>query len=499
MIRKVRRRVLGAAAFVFATASALGWRAVEPASAAVAPPVVLTPVAGPLTSITGITHAGDTRLFLTLQRGTIRIWDGAAVKPTPFLDISSLVVCCGEQGLLSTAFHPDYAVNGFFFVDYTDRQGDTVIARYRVSAGDPNVADPSSGVVLLHIDQPFANHNGGQLQFGPDGFLYIGMGDGGSGGDPFCNAQSDGTMLGKLLRIDVDQNVNTPPYYGIPPGNPFVAAAGPDEAWAKGLRNPWRFSFDRATGDLWIGDVGQGSREEIDYQPLSAGGGQNYGWKIMEGTLCTNQTAGCDASVPPCFDPRYTAPVLDYDHGGGRCSVTGGYVYRGLSIPGLHGMYVYGDYCAGTIWAVTPGVWTPEIMPVEAPQLTTFGEDVNGELYVGTEGGTLFLVQPAGVPVPVIGAIAPAAGLERGGEAVSITGANFIAQTRVFFGQAEAAVRVLSPTVLVAVTPVHQAGLVDVTVENPGAPAAVKTGAFEFVALGRVGTGRPEPRVVTRP
>ena len=356
-------------------------------------------------SITAITHAGDGRLFLTLQAGTIRIWDGTQVLPTPFLDLSAQVSCCGERGLLSTAFHPSYAGNGFFFVDYTDGNGDTVVARYRVSSNDANRADPASGVTLLTIGQPFANHNGGQLQFGPDGFLYIGMGDGGSGDDPDCRAQSDATLLGKLLRVDVDQNVGSPPFYGIPPENPFVATGGPDEAWAKGLRNPWRFSFDRLTGDLFIGDVGQGAREEIDHQRINSRGGENYGWKVMEGTLCGNGgNSGCTSPVPPCGDPAYTLPVLEYDHSGGACSVTGGYVYRGQTVPELYGSYVFGDYCSGEIWSSVPqqsGPWSQTTLPVSAQNLTTFGEDSSGELYVGTGSGNLYRFGATFVPTVV--------------------------------------------------------------------------------------------------
>jgi glucose/arabinose dehydrogenase len=468
---------------------------------AATPAVVLTPITNGLSGITAITNAGDARLFLTLQEGQIVIWDGAAVRATPFLDITSLVLCCGERGLLSTAFHPDYAVNGLFFVYYTDRQGNLVIARYRRTA-DPNIADPSSGVILLHIDHPTnSNHNGGQLQFGPDGFLYIGTGDGGSAFDPPCNAQRNDVLLGKLLRIDVNQSVDTPPYHGIPADNPFVSTTGPPEAWAKGLRNPWRFSFDRLTHDLVIGDVGQGSREEVDFQPAGSAGGLNYGWKIMEGTLCTGNTSNCPADVPPCDDPRLTPPVLEYDHGGGRCSITGGYVYRGLAIPDLYGMYVYGDYCAGTIWAAAPHgtTWTPVTLPIQTGTLTTFGEDINGEIYAGTGNGELFLIQTTAVPVPVVGTIQPTAGFERGGETVQITGANFTSQTRVSFGNTQAVVHVLSPTLLEAVTPVHPAGAVDVTVENPGATPAVKASAYTYVVLERADAARPGTRVVVRP
>jgi glucose/arabinose dehydrogenase len=488
----MRKTFCAAAVFVVLSAG-LAPRPGRAASAV--PDVVLTQLAGSLGSITAITHAGDNRLFLTLQSGRVVIFENGAVRATAFLDVSSLITCCGERGLLSTAFHPSYPVNGFFFVNYTNLTGQTVVARYRVS-NDPNVADFFSGVVLLTIDQPFANHNGGQLQFGPDGYLYVGTGDGGSANDPSCNAQKNDTLLGKMLRIDVDQNVNTPPHYGIPPENPYVGIGGPDEAWAFGLRNPWRFSFDRVTGDLFIGDVGQGAREEIDYQPLTARGGQNYGWKVMEGTLCTGNTGGCAAGVPPCNDPRYTLPVLEYDHGQG-CSVTGGYVYRGLSIPELYGLYVYGDFCSGTIWAAqqAAGVWAAEVLPIAASSLTTFGEDASGELYVGTQDGELYRVQSAGVSTPIIGTITPASGFERGGETVTIAGANFTSQTQVTFDASPAFVKVSNPTTLTVLTPSHKAGVVDVTAVNPGAPAAVKTGAFAYLEIPRA-DARPGTRVV---
>ena len=233
-------------------------------------PVALQLVASGLDRPTSIVNAGDPRLFLTLQPGRIVIVANGQVLPTPFLDIHDRLSCCDERGLLSVAFHPRYAQNGLFFVDYTDTNGDTVIARYQVSPGNPNVALPGSEQILLHIPQPFPNHNGGELQFGPDGYLYIGMGDGGSGGDPGCRAQGSDTLLGKLLRIDVD--VATAPFYGVPPSNPFRGTAYPPEAWAIGLRNPWRFSFDRQTGDLYIADVGQNAREEIDFQPAGSAG-----------------------------------------------------------------------------------------------------------------------------------------------------------------------------------------------------------------------------------
>jgi len=483
-------------------ASASSW---APAAVASAPPLAaaatvrLDTVASGLSSITAITVAGDERLFLTLQSGTIRIWNGIEILPTPFLDLSAKISCCGERGLLSTAFHPSYSSNGLFFVDYTNTNGDTVIERYRVSSNDPNQADPSSAAILLTIGQPFANHNGGQLQFGPDGFLYIGMGDGGSANDPNCNAQSNASLLGKLLRIDVDQSSGAPPFHGIPPTNPFLSSGGPDEAWAKGLRNPWRFSFDRATGDLLIGDVGQDAREEIDFQPVGSPGGENYGWKVMEGFLCgTGGDSGCTSPVPPCHDPAYTLPVLDYTHEGGNCTVIGGYVYRGLAVPDLYGMYVYGDYCSGRIWATTPGQWSPQLLSVSLPNLQTFGEDVFGELYAGTGDGTLYRFAATVTLPPSIAAISPSSGSERGGDKVTISGTNFTAFTLVFFGSSPAAAVVTSPTSLNAFPP-RGSGTVDVTVVNPGLPPATLPGAFSYLPIVRVETTHPRPRVVIRP
>lgn len=464
------------------------------------PEVLLQPIATGLPDITSITSAGDGRLFLTLQRGQIVIWDGARVLPAPFLDLSSLLVCCGEQGLLSMAFHPNYAFNGLFFVNYTNLTGQTVVARYRVSSGNFNAADPSSAAILLTIDQPFTNHNGGQLQFGPDSDLYIGMGDGGSANDPFCNAQSSGTLLGKLLRIDVDQNVDRAPYYGIPPDNPYVLTTGPPEAWAYGVRNPWRFSFDRVTGDLYIGDVGQDAREEIDYHPLSSPGGQNYGWKIMEGSLCGVQgNSGCTVALPACGDPAYTLPIIEYTHDNGSCAVTGGYVYRGSAIPDLKGSYVFGDFCSGTMWAASRQgeAWSAVVLPITAPNLTTFGEDSAGELYVGTPGTLYQIVPPASIS-PTITSILPVSGPTRGGQRVLITGTNFAGGSAVRFGAVPAAVTVQSSTALVAVAPAHAPGAVDVTVENPGAAPAVGASAFTYVAIPRLLPPARVPHVVTR-
>jgi glucose/arabinose dehydrogenase len=332
------------------------------------------PVAAGLHSPVGVVDAGDGsgRLFIVEQAGRILIHDGSQVLASAFLDVSALVSCCGEQGLLGLAFHPDYATNGLFYVDYTNTAGDTVIARYHVSA-DSNVADPASARILLTIAQPFANHNGGQLAFGPDGFLYIGMGDGGSAGDPDNRAQNLGDLLGKLLRIDVDGAFP----YAIPATNPFRNTPGArPEIWAFGLRNPWRFSFDRQTGDLFIADVGQSSREEVDFQPAASAGGENYGWRRMEGTLCFNPSSGCN-------DGTLTLPILEYDHSLG-CSITGGYRYRGGRFPQLVGRYFYGDFCSGRIWngIQTGQTWSSTQLIDTTLQITSFGEDAGGELYV---------------------------------------------------------------------------------------------------------------------
>jgi glucose/arabinose dehydrogenase len=467
-----------------------------------APAVILQPLATGLDSVTAITNAGDGRLFVTLQFGKIVIWDGTQILPTPFLDVSTIISAGGERGLLSTAFHPGYATNGFFFINYTDiTSGATVIARYHVSAFDRNQADAFSGQVLLTIAQPYANHNGGQLQFGPDGYLYVGMGDGGSANDPQCNAQSSASLLGKMLRIDVNQNVNQAPYYGIPADNPYVHTTGPAEAWAFGMRNPWRFSFDRLTGDLYIGDVGQDAREEVDFQPASSAGGQNYGWKIMEGSLCGTQgNAGCTFPTAVCGDPSYTLPVIEYTHDNGACAVTGGYVYRGQSIAGLYGNYVFGDYCSGVIYAAIQqsGSWSAVVLPIQVSSLSTFGEDSSGELYVGTASGSLYLIATAGAVSPTIDSIEPSSGLTRGGEPVVITGTNFSGQTQVLFGAVPGTVTIQSATHLVVVSPPHIPGNVDIRVVNPGAPSAVRTQAFAYVAISRVPLV-PAPRVVERP
>ena len=343
------------------------------------PQISLSQVAGGFVQPVHVTHAGDgsDRIFVVEQAGRIRILDNnGVVLRSPFLDISAKLACCGEQGLLSVAFPPGFAAKRYFYVNYTRApDGATVVARYRVSAGDPNVADPASEEIVLTIPQPFANHNGGQLAFGPDNNLYIGMGDGGSGGDPLNNGQSPGTLLGKILRIDVASGA-TP--YGIPPGNPFVGTAGyRPEIWALGVRNPWRFSFDRGTGDLYIGDVGQGNFEEIDFQPAGDPGGQNYGWNIMEGDSCYPVgTVGCTRT-------GLALPIFVYDHSLG-CSVIGGHVYRGSEFPSLRGIYLFGDFCSGRIWGIRKdgAAWDNALLADTTLTITTFGEDEAGNVYV---------------------------------------------------------------------------------------------------------------------
>jgi glucose/arabinose dehydrogenase len=355
---------------------------VSPSLVIANPNIQLKPILSGLNSPVAITHAGDGtgRLFITLQVGKIFIYDGLQMLPTPFMDIGSLITTGSERGLLSVAFHPNYSATGFLYINYTDLNGDTAIARYKVSA-DPNVVDNTSAAILLTILQPSTNHNGGQLQFGPDGYLYIGTGDGGFSGDPANNAQNINSLLGKILRINVD--AGSP--YAIPPNNPFVGNQNAKpEIWALGLRNPWRFSFDRLTGDLLIADVGQDNYEEVDFQQASSGGGENYGWRLMEGTHCFN-------SDPDCNDGSLTLPVIEYDHSLGNCSITGGYRYRGVLFPSFTGIYFYADFCSGTIWGASqnaPGHWTIEEMLNTGLLITTFGEDEDGELYLAHYSAT---------------------------------------------------------------------------------------------------------------
>jgi glucose/arabinose dehydrogenase len=330
-----------------------------------------------------ITNAGDSRLFVVEQRGMIWIVQDGERQPEPFLDIRSRVEDRGnEQGLLGLAFHPAYMTNGSFFLNYTGAGGTTHIVRYRVS-GDPNRADPSSEQQLLLVDQPYANHNGGVLAFGPDGYLYIGVGDGGSAGDPQGNGQRLDTLLGKILRIDVDGG--SP--YAIPESNPWADGGGRLEIWAYGLRNPWRIAFDTLRGDLFIGDVGQGSMEEIDYQPAGDPGGQNYGWNLREGTL-----AYAGAAAPAMVDP-----VAEYDHSRG-CSVTGGVVIRDSRLPEWAGVYLYGDFCTGQIWGLRTdgnGGWLQADLWGTAYQISSFGLDAAGQVYLADLNGGMYRLDPA--------------------------------------------------------------------------------------------------------
>ena len=359
----------------------------EPTPPAPAPATLqLTQVASGLSSPVYLTApAGDARLFIVEQPGRIRVVQSGTLLPTPFLDIAPKVSCCGERGLLSVAFHPSYATNGFFFVNYTDAGGDTRIERYRVSA-NANVADPASAKLLLSVDQPYSNHNGGLNLFGPDGMLYIGMGDGGSGGDPQNHGQNLGSLLGKLLRIDVDHGDP----YAIPPDNPYIGdASARDEIWASGLRNPWRFAFDAPAGLLYVADVGQNELEEISVvravdKPL------NYGWKIVEGSRCYGASS-CDRS-------GLVLPALEYDHANAQCSVTGGFVYRGSRIAGLAGHYFYSDYCKGFLRSfkyANGQVTEAKDWGLSLGSVLSFGVDAAGELYVLTSNGVVRRIDPA--------------------------------------------------------------------------------------------------------
>jgi glucose/arabinose dehydrogenase len=335
---------------------------------------------------------GDTgRLFIVEQPGRIRIVKHGVLLATPFLDLTDSVSTGTEQGLLGLAFYPDYATSGRFIISYTSPHGSetggtSVLARYQVS-GAPDVADPASGVTLLTLDQPYSNHNGGMLAFGPDGYLYAGFGDGGGGGDPLPTGQDRRDLLGSMLRLDVSGNGA----YTSPAGNPFdTSSVYRHELWNYGLRNPWRFSFDRQTGDLYIADVGQGAREEIDVQPAASSGGENYGWNTMEGFSCYN--------APTCDQTGMALPVLDYGHGP-ACSVTGGYVYRGTRIPSLQGHYLYADYCGGWVrsfqWLGGQAMNQQNrtsLAPLHS--ITSFGEDAEGELYIIKQTGEVYRIVP---------------------------------------------------------------------------------------------------------
>jgi glucose/arabinose dehydrogenase len=346
-----------------------------------------------LGNVVDIANAGDGsyRLFLVQKSGRIIINQFEQDLEQPFLDITDRVGAGGsEQGLLSVAFPPNYETCGVFFVWYTDTSGDTVLSRFRVGS-DPNVADRSSETELLRVAQPYGNHNGGRLQFGPDGMLYLGLGDGGSALDPEGNGQDGSTLLGKLIRIDVDPLHGT---YAVPADNPFVGdPAVLDEIWATGLRNPWRIAFDRDTGDLFIADVGQADAEEVNFQPAGSNGGENYGWSIMEGSACVGGE-NCDQT-------GLTVPVAEYAHIDGNCAITGGEVYRGKAYPNLRGVYYFADFCSGRIWGLSQdgGQWSTQLLADTYWRITTFGRGERGSVYLANQDSGVYLISD-GPPVP---------------------------------------------------------------------------------------------------
>ncbi|MBL7826545.1 MAG: PQQ-dependent sugar dehydrogenase, partial [Saprospiraceae bacterium] len=327
-----------------------------------------------------IAHCGDSRMFVVEQAGIIRTLDSNGVRLDVFLDIQGRVNDnANERGLLGLAFHPNYAQNGYFFVYYTDNNnGATQVSRFSVSADNPNKADPDSELFILSAAQPYNNHNGGCIKFGPDGYLYIGLGDGGSGGDPQNNGQKKATFLGKILRIDVNNSAPGAPYV-VPADNPFVGQTDfLPEIWSFGWRNPWRFSFDRQTGDMWIADVGQNAREEVDFEPAGVGG-RNYGWRCYEGGQAYN-TNGCQGIT------SYTPPVFSYVNPSIGCSITGGFIYRGSIYTDMYGVYLNADYCSGRIWGTVQNAdgtfTTTQLANLGDYEFSTFGEDKNGELYI---------------------------------------------------------------------------------------------------------------------
>jgi glucose/arabinose dehydrogenase len=336
---------------------------------------------------------GSNRLFVVERAGLIRIVKNGTILPTPFLDITGSVALSDEQGLLGLAFHPKFKSNRKFYVYFTRADGDIAINEFKASSANPNVAIRSSGRRIMTIGHPpDTNHNGGGMAFGKDGFLYIATGDGGGSGDPDGHAQDKGSLLGKILRIDIDRT-SSRGNYRVPTFNPYVGRSGLDEVWSIGLRNPWRISFDREFGDLWIGDVGEGQREEVDRKSLDSaatlGRRSNYGWKTVEGNLCFSPPSGCSKSGK-------VVPIATYDHSNGRCAVTGGHVYRGSKYPKLMGRYIFGDFCSGEIWIVSrsasPGTH-PTLLLDSDLLISSFGEDEKGEVYaVDYAGGAIYRV-----------------------------------------------------------------------------------------------------------
>ncbi len=408
---------LCASALLAALASALIGAApsVPTLNATLPSSIVFTPVITGLTQPVFVTGAGvgSNRLFVVQQPGQIRIFQNGSLLSTPLLDISGVsgfTHAASEQGLLGLAFDPHYATNRYFYVTYTITTGNSTfpyavrLVRYQTSATDANAADPASAFIILTTPKKWTNHNGGMIAFGPDGYLYWGTGDGGSAGDPDNNAQNIHRLLGKMLRLDVDSTPPAGQTYVIPPTNPFFGNSDStvrQEIWSYGLRNPWRWSFDRSTGDLYIGDVGQNRQEEIDFQPASASAVRNYGWHVLEGTLCYSPSTGC---VKPA---HYIAPVSTYNHGTNEsigCAVTGGYVYRGSASPLLQGIYFFGDYCSGRVWGLVDnsGTWSRKLVAATPYNISSFGQDEAGELYVVDHGAgrVLRISQPSIVTAP---------------------------------------------------------------------------------------------------
>jgi len=354
--------------------------------------VVLTPIVSGLNRPLYVTNAGDgsNRLFVLEQSGEIWVIEDGVQLQQPFLDVSQIIsqsaltASYTEQGLLGIAFHPNYDSNGYFFINYTDRNGSTVVARYSVTLSNPNIADANSAQIIFQISQPFANHNGGHMDFGPDGYLYISLGDGGSANDPLGAGQNKGLLLGSILRLDVDNGLP----YSIPEDNPFVSDdTGADEIWAYGLRNVWRFSFDAMTGDMYIADVGQNQWEEINFQSADSTGGENYGWNVWEATHAFARGTA----------EGHVLPFAEYNHSVG-CSVTGGYVYRGEAIPDLEAVYLFSDYCSGRVWASYRDAnmqWNTSEFLQTGMQVSSFGTDEANELYLIDYSGTLYRIDPS--------------------------------------------------------------------------------------------------------
>ncbi len=457
--------------------------------------IVFQRVASGLVRPTSVAHAGDGsgRLFVTQQAGLLRVIDQDVLLEEPFLDLTETVSCCGERGLLGVAFHPDFESNGRFFVSYTDAAEDSIVSEFLVSAEDPNRADPASETLVIRIDQPSDEHNGGQLQFDADGYLYVGIGDGGHGHEAEGAPQNFGSLLGKILRLDID---SARPY-SIPHDNPFLGVDGArTEIWVMGLRNPWRFSFDRDTGDLFIGDVGQRTIEEIDYQPAASPGGENYGWDFKEGSLCTgpggsahgpeeedqadehDEPHGEGACSP--HDEELTDPILEYSHEVG-CSIIGGYRYRGSGLPSLGGVYLYGDFCSGRLFAAVQeedANWSVVDQRETGFLITTFGEDEAGEVYVADLRGHLFRLAPPTDP-PSVSAYYPGSAVAGGADfPLILRGESFVNGVEVRFQNQLRSSRVIDNQRLEASISsfnISSPGTAEVTIVNPkleGAPAA---------------------------